>query len=339
MLQQVTPIQTPLLSGFDAATTAAEVMAGIDLTGRTAIVTGGYSGLGQEAVRVMAQAGARVIVPARDEARARERLAAIPNVEVWAMDLGDKRTIDRFAERFLAERRALDILMLSAGIMALPELQRDERGLELQFAVNHIGHFALTGRLWPALSAAGNARVVALSSRGHRFSPVRFDDLAFARCAYDRWAAYGQSKTANALFALELDRRGREAGVRAFSVHPGGIVTNLAQHLSAEELQTFGALDAAGQPVIDPYRGKKSVAQGAATQVWCAVHPRLDGLGGLYCEDVDVAGLADAELSATDVGGGGRGVAEHAVDPVAATRLWIVSEALIGVKFPVVAAR
>ncbi|WP_255701901.1 oxidoreductase [Bordetella sp. LUAb4] len=337
MLQQVTPIQTPLPSGFNAATTAEEVMAGIDLSGRTAIVTGGYSGLGQEAVRVMAQAGARVIVPARDEAKARERLSAIPNVEVWAMDLADTRAVDRFAERFLAERRALDILMLSAGIMALPELQRDARGLEMQFAVNHIGHFALTGKLWPALSAAGNARVVALSSRGHRFSPVRFDDLAFARCAYDRWAAYGQSKTANALFALELDRRGRESGVRAFSVHPGGIVSDLAKHLSAEELQAFGALDAEGRPVIDPHKGKKSVAQGAATQVWCAVHPQLEGMGGLYCEDVDIAGPADAELSATDVGGGGRGVAEHAADPVAAARLWIVSEALTGVRFPLAA--
>jgi len=337
MLQQATPIQTPLPSGFNAATTAEEVMAGIDLTGRSAIVTGGYSGLGQEAVRVMAQAGARVIVPARDEAKARERLSAIPNVEVWAMDLADARTIDRFAERFLAERRALDILMLSAGIMALPELQRDARGLEMQFAVNHIGHFALTGKLWPALSAAGNARVVALSSRGHRFSPVRFDDLAFARCAYDRWAAYGQSKTANALFALELDRRGREAGVRAFSVHPGGIVTDLAKHLSAAELQAAGALNAEGRPVIDPHKGKKSVEQGAATQVWCAVHPRLAGLGGVYCEDVDIAGPADPELSSSDLGATGRGVAEHAADPVAAARLWIVSEALTGVRFPIAA--
>ncbi|WP_156414360.1 oxidoreductase [Bordetella sp. N] len=330
----MTPIQKPLPSGFTAATTATDVMAGIDLTGRTAIVTGGYSGLGLEAVRVMAQAGARVIVPARDEAKARERLSAIPNAEVWSMDLADTRTVDRFTERFLAERRALDILMLSAGIMALPELQRDARGLEMQFAVNHIGHFALTGKLWPALSAAGDARVVALSSRGHRFSPVRFDDLAFARCAYDRWAAYGQSKTANALFAMELDRRGREAGVRAFSVHPGGIVTDLVKHLSKEDLKTFGALDAKGRPVIDPANGKKTVAQGAATQVWCAVHPQLDGLGGLYCEDVDVAELAPADVDTTNVGVRTRGVAEHAVDPVAAARLWVVSEALTGLRFP-----
>nr|WP_192903601.1 oxidoreductase [Achromobacter aloeverae] len=331
----MTPIQKPLPSGFTAAATAEDVIAGIDLAGRIAIVTGGYSGLGQEAARVLAQAGARVIVPARDQAKARQRLSSIAGIEVWPMDLADARTIDRFAERFLAERRPLDILMLSAGIMALPELQRDARGLEMQFAINHIGHFALTGRLWQALSAADNARVVALSSRGHRYSPIRFDDLAFARCAYDRWAAYGQSKTANALFALELDRRGRDAGVRAFSVHPGGIVTNLAQHLTQEELRDFGALDAEGRPVIDPGKGWKSVAQGAATQVWCAVHPQLDGLGGLYCEDVDVAGPADGDLANLDPGAPGRGVAEHATDPVAATRLWVVSEALTGLRFPV----
>ncbi|MGJ4748814.1 hypothetical protein ACQV5M_20805, partial [Leptospira sp. SA-E8] len=179
-------------------------------------------------------------------------------------------SIDRFAARFLTEGKPLDLLILNAGIMALPERQLDARRLELQFATNHVGHFQLTGRLWPALALAGKtgtnagARVVVVSSRGHRFSPVVFDDLHFERRPYERWAAYGQSKTANVLFALDLDRRGQAQGVRAFSVHPGGIVdTNLAKHLSQDELRAVGAIDEQGRPVVDASQGFKSVAQGA----------------------------------------------------------------------------
>lgn len=257
------------------------------------------------------------------------------------MDLLDSASIQRFAARFLAEGKPLDLLILNAGIMALPERQLDGRGLELQFATNHVGHFQLTGQLWPALAAAGRAggaRVVAVSSRGHRFSPVVLDDIHFERRPYERWAAYGQSKTANVLFALALDRRGQAHGVRAFSVHPGGIVdTNLAKHLSQDELRAVGAIDAQGRPVVDAGKGFKSVAQGAATQLWCATSPRLDGLGGLYCEDGDVAPLVGASTGSDWQQTATRsqaGVYAHAVDPAAAQQLWTLSETLTGVIYP-----
>lgn len=327
--------QHPLGSGFSAASTASEVMAGTRLAGKTAIVTGGYSGLGLETVRVFLAAGARVIVPTRNVARATEQMAGVPGAELWPLDLLDPASIDAFAARFLAEGKPLHILVNSAGIMALPERELDARGCELQFATNHLGHFQLACRLWPALVAARGARVVSVSSRGHRFSPVVFDDLNFERRAYDRWAAYGQSKTANVLFALALDRRGREAGVRAFSVHPGGIVdTHLAKHLSLDELRAAGAIDAAGQPVIDPAIGFKNVPQGAATQVWCATNQQLAGHGGVYCEDVDVAPLIPDDAPTFALGnrdGISRGgVRAYAVDVKAAERLWALSETLAG---------
>lgn len=336
------PVQLPLNSGFHATSTAADVMRGIDLTGRTAIVTGAYSGLGRETARALTAAGARVIAPARDVARAQAELIGINGVEVWPMDLLDPTSIDRFAERFLAERQPLHLLILNAGIMALPERQLDARGLELQFATNHVGHYQLAGRLWPALAATGKtggARVVAVSSRGHRFSPMVFDDIHFERRPYERWAAYGQSKTANVLFALELDRRGQAQGVRAFSVHPGGIVdTNLAKHLSQDELRAVGAIDEQGRPVVDESKGFKSVAQGAATQLWCATSPRLTGLGGLYCEDGDVAALlteqSQSDWRQTTATRVRPGVFAHAVDPTAARQLWNLSETLTSVQYP-----
>lgn len=335
------PIQQPLGSGFQATSTAEEVMQGISLAGRTAIVTGAYSGLGRATAQALAAAGARVIAPARDVPRAQAELAGIANVEVWPMDLLDPASIDRFAARFLAEGRPLHLLILNAGIMALPERRLDARGLELQFATNHVGHFQLTGRLWPALAlagASGGARVIAVSSRGHRFSPVVFDDIHFERRPYERWAAYGQSKTANVLFALALDRRGQSQGVRAFSVHPGGIVdTNLAKHLSVEELRAVGAIDEQGRPVVDAAKGLKSVAQGAATQLWCATSPQLNGLGGLYCEDGDVAPLITASSGSDWSKVAARsqsGVFAHAVDPTAAQQLWTLSETLTGVTYP-----
>jgi len=329
-------LQQPISSGFNAASTADEVIAGIDLSGKTAIVTGGYSGLGLETVRVLLAAGARVIVPARDLDRAATQMGNVRGAELWPMDLLDPASIDTFAARFLSDGSPLHILVTSAGIMALPDRVIDTRGYELQFATNHLGHFQLTCRLWPALIAAGRARVVSVSSRGHRFSPVVFDDLHFAQRDYDRWLAYGQSKTANVLFAVELDRRGRDFGVRAFAVHPGGIVdTHLAKHLTVDELRAAGALDAAGQPIINPAIGFKSVPQGAATQVWCATSPRLNGLGGVYCEDVDIASLMP-ESAPTFLLGNTRGIATvgvkvYAVDVQAAAQLWSVSESLMGV--------
>lgn len=327
--------QTPIGSGFGAASTAAEVMTGIDLSGKTAIVTGGYSGLGRETARVFRDAGAHVIVPVRDMSRAKAALEGIEGVELMPMDLLDPTSIDTFAETFLATGRPLHLLVDNAGIMALPTLERDARGHELQFATNHLGHFRLAARLWPALVQTKGARVISVSSMGHRFSPVVFDDIDYARRPYDPWSAYGQSKTANILFAVALDERGAAHGVRAFAVHPGGIVgTNLARHLPADAFKDIGVMDAAGKPIIDPSRGLKTVEQGAATQVWCATSPRLDGMGGVYCENVEVSPLRQGDAT-FDVGRslGETGVWPYAVDRDAAARLWTVSEAMTGVTF------
>ena len=241
--------QVPIGSGFNSASTAAEVIKGIDLAGKTAIVTGGYSGLGRETTRELRAAGARVIVPARDPERATAALAGI-DVEIEPMDLLDPVAIDAFAERYLTSCQPLHILVNSAGIMANP-LTRDARGYESQFATNHLGHFQLTVRLWPALTKANGARVVSVSSWGHHFSPVVFDDLNFERRDYNPWVAYGQSKTANILFAVALDECGKKDGVRGFSLHPGSIPgTGLQKYLSVEEQRAAGVIDEQGKPIL-----------------------------------------------------------------------------------------
>jgi NAD(P)-dependent dehydrogenase (short-subunit alcohol dehydrogenase family) len=244
-----------------------------------------------------------------------------------AMELMDPASIDRFAAEVLAAHPEVHFLINNAGIMANP-LTRDARGYESQFSTNHLGHFQLTGRLWPALQAAHGARVVSLSSRGHQFAPVDFDDWNFELRAYEPHAAYGQSKTANALFALGLDRRGEASGVRAFSVHPGGVITELVKFLPKEALDKSGYLDTEGRPIIDPERNMKTPAQGAATAVWCATSAQLDGMGGVYCENCDIAPALPA--GSTDL----LGVRPWATDPVAADRLWTLSETLTGVTFP-----
>lgn len=326
--------QVPLDSGFGAASTTADVLVGIDLTGKNAVVTGGGSGLGVETVRALRAAGAHVVVPARDTARAGKALAGIDGVELAELDLADPASIEAFAQRFLAAGRPLHLLVNSAGIMAAP-LSRDARGYESHFATNHLGHHQLTLRLWPALAAAGGARVVAVSSWGHRRSGIVWDDLDFEHRDYDPLDAYGQSKTANVLFAVEADRRGREHGIRAFALHPGSIITPLARHSDAADLRAMGVLDERGEPVIDPARNMKTPAQGAATSVWAATSPQLDGLGGLYLENCDVAPVvpdpADPDAVARHTqeqarrGSSAHGVVPYALDPAAARRLWTLS--------------
>ncbi|MFF0160921.1 SDR family NAD(P)-dependent oxidoreductase [Streptomyces sp. NPDC005263] len=306
-------------SGFGAHSTADDVLAGIDLTGQLALVTGGYSGLGLETTRALRAAGARVVVPARRPAVAREALAGVDGVEVDELDLGDLDSVRAFAERFLASGRTLDIVIDNAGIMACPET-RVGPGWEAQFATNHLGHFALVNRLWPAIEPGG-ARVVSVSSRGHHFSGIRWDDVDW-RDGYDKWQAYGQAKTANVLFAVHLDRLARERGVQAFALHPGGILTPLQRHLPREEMVARGWIDEDGTPI--PQEGMKTPEQGAATQVWAATSPRLDGLGGVYLEDCDIAELAPADDERT-------GVKEYAIDPEQAARLWDLSVDRTGV--------
>lgn len=309
-------------SGFDARSTADDVLAGLDLTGKLAVVTGGYSGLGLETTRALTKAGARVVVPARRPAVAREAVAGIDGVEVDELDLGDLDSVRAFAERFLASGRRIDFMIDNAGIMACPET-RVGPGWEAQFATNHLGHFALVNRLWPAI--APGARIVSVSSRAHHFSGMRWDDVHWTQ-GYDKWQAYGQAKTANVLFAVHLDRLGRDAGVRAFALHPGGIFTPLQRHIPKAEMVERGWIDEDGT-FLNP-EGFKTPEQGAATQVWAATSPQLNGLGGVYLEDCDIAEPAvDGDQSS--------GVRDWAVDPEQAARLWTLSAELTGVNaFP-----
>jgi NAD(P)-dependent dehydrogenase (short-subunit alcohol dehydrogenase family) len=323
--------QAAIHSGFGPTTTAREVLKGIDLTGRVAIVTGGYAGIGLETTRALAEAGAAVIVPARTPDKARQALSNMSRVEQGKLDLLDPTSIDAFASEFLASGRPLHILINNAGIMATP-LARDTRGYESQFSANHLGHFQLTLRLLPALRQAQGARVISLSSRGHQRGGIAFDDPNFQRRPYERWQAYAQSKTANVLFAVELDRRGEASGIRAFAVHPGAIVTDLGRHMTDEELNHYGLTRGvsvgfvpAGKSVADG-GDFKTPEQGAATSVWCATSPQLAGMGGVYCQDLDVAPILPPD-SSNNVG-----VRDYAIDPVAAGRLWVLSEELTGVK-------
>lgn len=313
--------QKPLLSGFGPETTAQEVLAGQDLSGKVAIVTGGHGGIGLETTRALAEVGATVIVGARDVNKAKEVLAPLKNVEVIQLDLADPSSIDEFAAIFRSSNRALDLLILNAGVCFPPTI-KDERGFDTHLATNYLGHFQLTVGLWEALKRSGNARVVSLSSIGHMTGPIDFDDLHFTRRPYDKVVSYGQSKTACSLFAIELDKRGREHGVRAFAVHPGAILSGLARNLSDEDLVGWG-LRRNEDGTYASSGGFKTAEQGAATSVWCAVSLLLNGKGGVYCEDGDIAEVvsADSQLQ--------RGVRSWAIDPVSAERLWVISEDLL----------
>lgn len=314
----MTTPQHTIGSGFGAHSTADDVLRGIDLTGKLAVVTGGYSGLGLETTRALTRAGARVVVPARRPEAAREAVRDLAHVEVGELDLADLESVRAFAEHFVASGRGVDLVVNNAAIMACPET-RVGPGWESQFATNHLGHYALVNHLRPAL--ARGARVVSVSSSRHHHADIRWDDVQFAR-GYDKWEAYGQAKTANALFAVRLDALGRDLGIRAFSAHPGGILTPLQRHLSQEEMDTAGWYDAESKQ-LNP--AVKTPAQGAATQVWAATSPRLADRGGVYCEDCDIAEPADG------TGAVPGGVSAHATDPGQAARLWALSAQLTGV--------
>lgn len=313
--------QHPINSGFGARSTARDVVSGLDLGGKVAIVTGGHAGIGLETTRALVEAGATVVVPARVPAKAAAALEGLPRVEPAELDLMDPASIDAFAGSFLASGRPLHLLINNAGIMATP-LARDARGYESQFATNHLGHFQLTARLWPALAAARGARVVSVASLAHRGGPVSLDDPSFEHERYDRGRAYSRSKTANILFAVGLDRRGAPWGVRAFSVHPGVIFTGLYEHITPEQLRAIRFVDDNDRPADFV----KTAEQGAATATWCAVSPRLEGMGGVYCEDCDVAEAVPADSQRFG------GVRPWAIDPVTAEQLWELSERMTGVE-------
>jgi NAD(P)-dependent dehydrogenase (short-subunit alcohol dehydrogenase family) len=306
-------------SGFGMRSTPSEVIAGADLSGKLAVVTGGYSGLGLETTKGLAEAGADVIVPARRPDHAREVLAGLGdtagNVTVDEMDLGDLASATAFGQRIADADRSVDIVINNAAIMACPETRIGD-GWEAQIATNHFGHYVMTNAMWPALAADGGARVVVLSSTGHKRSDIRFDDMHFTS-GYEKWDAYGQAKTANSLFAIHLDALGAEHGVRAFAVHPGGIMTELQRHLPQDEMIAMGWMDAEGN-VNELF---KTPEQGAATSVWAATSPQLDGKGGVYCEDCDIAEFEDLDSPI----GRFRGVKPYAVDPANAERLWAVT--------------
>jgi NAD(P)-dependent dehydrogenase (short-subunit alcohol dehydrogenase family) len=317
----MTTPQHKIGSGFGYHSTAAEVIAGVDLTGKLALVTGGYSGIGLETTRVLAGAGAHVVVPARRRASAEEALAGIEgSVEVGELDLADLDSVRAFTDRFLASGRRIDLVIASAGIMATP-LTRVGPGWEAQFATNHLGHFALVNRLWPAV--ADGARVVMVSSRGHHFGGINWDDVQFEH-NYDKWLAYGQAKTANVLFAVALDALA-EGRVHAFALHPGRIMTPLVRYLDEQELKDAGMVDAEGNTTGET----KTVEEGAATQIWAATSPQLADQGGVYLEDCDIADPAPPADPTT--GQRARtGVRDYAVDPTQATRLWHLSAELTG---------
>lgn len=304
-----------------------EILDGVDLTGRRVVITGGYSGLGLETTRALSAVGATIVAPARRPDHARQVFAdeGLADVTVGELDLGDLSSVEAFATTQLADGTPIDIMIDNAAIMACPETRVGD-GWEAQFATNHLGHFALVNRLWPliaAAGAAGGARVVSLSSTGHKRSPIRWDDVHFTSGDYEKWTAYGQAKTANALFAVQLDRLGESSGVRAFAVHPGGIMTPLQRHLTQEEMTAMGWIDSDG----NPNEVFKTPTQGATTTLWCATSSQLDGMGGVYCEDCDIANPTDPESPFARF----LGVDPHAVDPAEAERLWSLSAELTGV--------
>jgi NAD(P)-dependent dehydrogenase (short-subunit alcohol dehydrogenase family) len=312
---------------FGAETSAEEAARNIDLSGKTIVITGGSAGLGVETARVLAACGARIVSVVRDEAKGLAAAATIresvpsADIELAVLDLFDLDSVrhggDDIAKRF----PRIDRLINNAGVMACP-LGRTAQGLDTQLGTNHLGHFVLTARLIPSLLAAAPARIVNLSSAGHRLSPFRFDDPFFEKDDYNKWIAYGQAKTANVLFSVALDKRFKDRGIRSYAVHPGAIQTELGRHMDANDVKDL--MDRRGDR---PPMTFKQVPQGAATTVWAATAPELDGRGGLYCEDCGVAEpIEDPNLD--------QGVLSWALDEEAAERLWSLSEEWSGEAFP-----
>jgi len=312
-----------ITSTFGYRSTAHDVVAGHDLTGRTALLTGASSGIGLEAARALAGAGAHVILPVRDPMRGEAAVTSIrsshprASVELAILDLSSLTSIRDLTSRLTNSHGRLDLLVNNAGVMATP-FEHTLDGFEMQFGTNHLGHFALFLGLRPLMRAASAPRVIALSSIAHRMSAVDLDDPNFRERPYDKWIAYGQSKTACSLFAVGVGRHGEVANATAFAVHPGGIMTGLQKFLPAEEVRAMGWVDDHGT-VNELF---KTVEQGAATTVWAAVGDELTGHTGLYLENCQQAEPWQASLPMM-------GVKDYAIDPTSADLLWTLSNELI----------
>jgi len=318
---------------FNAQSTTEDVLGDRNLTGKRILVTGVSAGIGVETARTLAAHGATVIGATRDLGKARAAIDKAQadagtrgHVELTALDLGSLASVRACADRLLAQGEPLDLVIANAGVMACPKGVTTD-GFETQFGTNHLGHFVLVNRVAPLLRAG--ARVVMLASAGHRFSDVDLDDPNFEHTPYEEFVAYGRSKTANIQFAVAFDRRHKARGVRAIAVHPGGIQTELARHLSHERitslLEEFTRAQAPGAPPLT----FKSVPQGAATSVWAGVVADADAVGGRYCEDCHVAEIYDGDHALSISGG----VRPYALDPVKADALWVKSEDMVGERF------
>ncbi|MEP2735663.1 MAG: oxidoreductase [Erythrobacter sp.] len=315
------------MSKFGATSTTDEVLEGHDLTGQTAFITGGASGLGQETARAMAAKGAHVILAARDQSKLdaaadqiREATGS-DKVETLKVDLASLESVRAAGAEANQRFDKIDLLINNAGVMACPKMETAD-GFEMQFGTNHLGHFSLTNQLLPLIKKGSGKRIVNLSSRAHHIDGIHMDDLNYASRDYEPWQSYGQSKTANVLFSVALDKRLNDIDV--FAVHPGGIQTNLGRHLTEEQT---AALVKRVQESSGGNFAFKSVEQGAATSCWAATAPDIAGQGGVYAEDCHIAEI-DNESSAG-------GVRSYALDPELAEQLWSVSEELIGEKFAV----
>ncbi|MBY6216782.1 SDR family NAD(P)-dependent oxidoreductase [Qipengyuania aquimaris] len=318
------------MSEFGFSSTTDEVLEGKNLSGRTALITGGYSGLGQETARAMAAKGAHVIISGRDATKLSAAADALveetgARIDTLVCDLASLDSVRKAAAEANDRFDKIDLLINNAGVMACEEAKTAD-GFEMQFGTNHIGHFLLTNLLMPLVEQGESPRIVNLSSRGHHISPVDFDDIHFERRDYDKWVSYGQSKTANVLFAVGLEKRLGDKGIHSYSLHPGGIHTNLGRHMSEEDIQNLTerlrkTAEESGQEPT-PF---KTIPQGAATTCWVATADELQGAGGLYCEDCHVANEDDEDLMG--------GVRSYAIDEGNAERLWQVSEEMVGQTF------
>ncbi len=317
------------MSGFGYRSTALEVVRGINLGDKNAIVTGGYSGIGIETVIALASAGANVTIACRDRSRAEETAAELNSrdllgtVDAQLLDLGSLQSVKDFVDGYRTNHTSLEILVNNAGVMACP-FDTTTDGFERQFGTNHLGHYALSRLMLPLLLSAETARVICLSSTGHMISPVVFDDINFSQRKYDAWSSYGQAKTANSLTAVALQQLYGSKGIDAFAVHPGGIMTSLQRHMDKKDIEARGWVDAEGN-INERF---KTVEQGASTSTWAATSPELAGRGGAYLEDCDFAEVVASRPEFP------KGVIAYAINVEAAKQLWQVSESMIEDKFP-----